>query len=323
MRAVRVERFGGPEVLVAADVPDPVAEPGQVVIDVAAADTLFVETQIRSGTARQWFAVEPPYVPGGAVAGRVSATGRGVDAAWAGRTVAACTPDSQGGYAERVAVPAEALLSVPDGLDLSWAAALMHDGVTGLAVLDAAEVEPGDRVLVTAAAGGMGILLVQLARAAGARVTAAARGERKLDLAQRMGADVVVDYTEPGWAEHVREVTGGGPDVVFDGAGGRIGQAAFAIAAPGARFSAHGAAGGGFSAIDPAEAGRRQITVRGIQDVQLGLAERNRLAERAMAEAAAGRLEPVIGRTFPLVRAAEAHAAIEAREVPGKALLLP
>ncbi|GGL21117.1 NADPH:quinone reductase [Sphaerisporangium melleum] len=324
MRAVRVERFGGPEVLVAAEVPDPVAEPGHVVLDVAAADTLFVETQIRAGAARQWFAVEPPYVPGGAVAGRVIAMGEGVDAAWAGRTVTACTPDAQGGYAERVAVPAQALISVPDGLHVTWAAALMHDGVTGLSVFDAAEVKPGDRVLVTAAAGGMGILLVQLARAAGAWVAAAARGERKLDLARRMGADLAVDYTEHGWTEHVREAAdGAGPDVVFDGAGGQIGQAAFAIAARGARFSAHGAAGGGFSVIDPVEAGRRKITVRGIQEVQLDMAERNRLAERAMAEAAAGRLEPVVGRTFPLDRAAEAHAAIEARKVPGKTLLLP
>ncbi|MFC4533557.1 zinc-binding dehydrogenase [Sphaerisporangium dianthi] len=323
MRAVRVERFGGPEVLETAEAPDPVARPGQVVIEVAVADTLFVETQIRAGAARQWFAVEPPYVPGGAVAGRVGAVGEGADASWAGRTVVAYTPNAQGGYAERVAVPAESLIPVPEGLEPERAAALMHDGVTGFGVFDAAEVKPGDWVLVTAAAGGMGVMLVQLARAAGARVAAAARGERKLDLARRLGADLAVDYTEPGWAERVREATGGaGPDVVFEGAGGEIGRAAFAIAAPGARYSAHGAPSGGFSPIDPAEAGRRRITVRGIQDVQFSMAERQRLAARALAEAAAGRLRPVIGRTFPLDRAAQAHAAIEAREILGKALLL-
>ncbi|WP_248958221.1 zinc-binding dehydrogenase [Sphaerisporangium perillae] len=322
MRVVRVEQFGGPEVLETVEAPDPVAEPGQAVIEVAVADTLFVETQIRSGAARQWFPVVPPYVPGGAVGGRVLAVGDGVDAGWVGSAVVAGT-EGGGGYAERAVVPAEALIAVPEGLEVPDAVALLHDGVTGLAVFEAAEVKPGDWVLVTAAAGGMGILLVQLAHAAGAHVAAAARGEGKLDLARRLGADIAVDYSEPGWAERVREATGGtGADVVFDGAGGEVGQAAFAITAPGGRVSAHGAPSGGFAPIDPQDAERRGITVRGIQDVQFGPAEKKQLAERALAEAAAGRIRPVIGRTFPLDRAADAHAAIEAREVPGKTLLV-
>lgn len=322
MRVVRVERFGGPEVLVTREVPDPVAGPGQVVVDVSVADTLFVETAIRSGVARQWFPVEPPYVPGGAVGGRVLSVGEGVDSGWAGRHVVAHTGGG-GGYAERAVVRAEALIPVPERLDTRQAVALLHDGVTGVGVFDGAEVKPGEWVLVTAAAGGMGILLVQLAHAAGARVAAAARGERKLGLARELGADVAFDYTEPGWAERVREATGGtGPDVVFDGAGGEIGRAAYEITARGGRFSAHGAPSGGFSPIDPEEAGRAGVTVRGIQDVRYSPAEQKRLAERALAEAASGRIRPVIGQTFPLDRASEAHAAIESREVIGKTLLL-
>jgi NADPH:quinone reductase len=164
---------------------------------------------------------------------------------------------------------------------------------------------------------------VQLARKAGARVIGAARGQRKLDLAREFGAEAVVDYTEPGWTELVREASGGpGQDVVFDGAGGEMGRAAFAITARGGRFSAHGAPSGGFAEVDPQEAERRAVTMRGIQYVQYAPAEGRRLTERALSEAAAGRIRPLIGQTFPLQRAAEAHAAIEARAVIGKTLLL-
>jgi NADPH:quinone reductase len=325
MRVVRATRFGGPEVLVAQDAPEPVAGPGQVVVDVAAADTLFVETQIRRGLGGRYFTVTPPYVPGSGVAGRVGAVGEGIDAGWVGRRVVAVTGGS-GGYAERAAAPADGLIPVPDGLDLREALAVLHDGTTALGLLEGTPVRPGDWVLVTAAGGGLGIILVQLARAAGARVIAAARGKRKLDLARELGAEAVVDYSEPGWAEEVREAAGGrGPDVVYDGAGGDVGSAAFEIMAAGGRFSAHGAPSGGFTSIDPEEARRRGVTVRGIEQVQFAPEETKRLAERAaraVSAAAAGRIRPVIGQTFPLERAAEAHAAIEAREVIGKTLLL-
>ena len=156
--------------------------------------------------------------------------------------------------------------------------------------------------------------------AAGGRVIATARGRRKLDVVRTLGADVVVDYSEPDWPERVRETTGGtGPDVVFDGAGGELGRAAFEITAPGGRFSAHGGPSGGFTEIDPYEAERRRVTVRGIQQVQYSPAELHRMTERALSEAAAGRIKPVIGRTFPLEQAADAHAAIEAREAGSQA----
>jgi NADPH:quinone reductase len=213
---------------------------------------------------------------------------------------------------------------VPDGVDLREAAALLHDGNTAFGLLEGTGIEPGEWVLVTAAGGGLGILLVQLARVAGARAIGAARGKRKLDLILELGADAAVDYSRPDWTERVRKATGGaGPDVVFDGAGGQIGLAAFEATARGGRFSAHGAASGGFAAIDPQEAERRGVTVRGIEQVRGAAPEiaRRRL-ERALAEAAAGRIRPVIGQTFPLERAADAHAAIESRDVLGKTLLV-
>src|SRR6266540_3626574 len=304
MRVVEVTRFGGPEVLVPTEAADPVAAPGQVVVDVSAADVLFVETRIRRGGGGRYFDVTPPYMPGGGVAGRVRSVGEGVDLGWVGRPVVTSTAE-RGGYAEQVAVPSEGLIPVPDGVDLREAAALLHDGNTAFGLLEGTGIEAGEWVLVTAAGGGLGILLVQLARVAGARAIGAARGKRKLDLILELGAGAA------------------GPDVVFDGAGGQIGLAAFEATARGGRFSAHGAASGGFAAIDPQEAERRGVTVRGIEQVRGAAPEiaRRRL-ERALAEAAAGRIRPVIGQTFPLERAADAHAAIESRDVLGKTLLV-
>ncbi len=169
-----------------------------------------------------------------------------------------------GGYAERVAVPAEELFDVPEGLDLSAALAALHDGYMAVSRLSKAAVRPGETVLVTAAGGSIGAWLVPLANAAGARVVAAARGERKLNHARELGAQVAVDYSEPGWADRAREATGGaGIDVVFDGAGGEAGTAAFEATAQGGRFFSYGAASGEFARFDPEEAEQRQIAVVG------------------------------------------------------------
>ncbi|MFI6103843.1 zinc-binding dehydrogenase [Streptomyces sp. NPDC051310] len=322
MRVTRAMRFGGPEVLVPGEAPEPVAGPGQVVLDVAAVDTLFVETQVRSGWGGEYFPVEPPYVPGGGVAGTVRAAGAGVDeAAWAGRRVIASLGFT-GGYAERAVAPASALTPVPDGLALDEAAALVHDGVTAMALLDATELKPGETVLVVGASGGMGTVLVQLAKALGARVVGTARGEGKAALVRELGADAVVDASAPDWPARVREAIGpGGADVVLDGVGGRVGAAAYPLVADGGRFSAHGAPTGGFAPVDPAAAEGRGVRLLGIGDVQLADDAHVRLAERALAEAAAGRLRPVIGAAFPLERAADAHAAIESRNLVGKVVL--
>jgi NADPH:quinone reductase-like Zn-dependent oxidoreductase len=129
-------------------------------------------------------------------------------------------------------------------------------------------------------------------------------------------------YAEPGWAGRVRELTGGrGADLVFDGAGGRLGSAAFGVTADGGRFSAHGMSAG-FPDLDKAEAERRGITIRGMEDGPFSPADFLRLAGQAFAQAAAGTLRPVIGQTFPLDRAADAHSAMEARQALGKSLLI-
>jgi NADPH:quinone reductase len=321
MRVVWVPRFGDPQVLAVGEAPDPVAGAGEVVIEVAVADVLFLDAQLRSGWGREYFDTMPPYVPGSGVAGRVIATGQGVDPGWAGRRVVAIL--AGGGYAERVAAKAEGLAQVPDGLGMREAAALVQTGPAALSLLDAARLEPGEWVLVMPAAGGLGSVLVQLAQRAGARVIAAAGGQPKLELARDLGAEVVVDYAAQGWTERVRDAAGGvGPAVVFDGVGGPVGLAAFEAAADGSRFFAYGVPAGGFAAIDPARAAHRGIKVTGIEQVQFTPAQVARLAGQVLAEAAAGRIRPVIGRTFPLEAAADAHAAVEARTVVGRTLLL-
>ena len=318
MRIVQVTEFGGPEVLVLSEVPEPVAGPGQVVVDVSFVPALFLDTQTRSGSARDWFPTTPPYIPGAGVAGEVASVGEGVDPDWVGRLVVASAAEG-GGYLERAVVAVDDLIAVPEGLGIAEAAALLHDGRTAVSLIEQADLRVEEWVLVLGAGAGLGILLIQLAHGAGARVIGAARGKEKLDLARELGADAVVDYSESGWLEQMLAVTGGaGPSTVFDGVGGELGKAAFAITALGGRFSAHGAPSSGFAQIDAKEAERRDITVRGIEHVQFAPADAKALTERAMSKAVAKLIRPIIGQTFPFERAADAHRAIEARDVIGK-----
>jgi NADPH2:quinone reductase len=324
MRAVVLREFGPPERLAAEDVPDPVAGPGQVVITVAAAGITFIETMTRAG--RRLGPMPGPALPvilGNGVGGVVTALGDGADPALAGARVVSVTGGT-GGYAEQVAVAAAEPILVPEGLGVREAVALLADGRTALALTARAAPAAGEWVLVEAAGGGVGSLLVQLATAAGARVIGAAGGERKLALARERGAVAAVDYRAPHWTAQVREITGGaGVGLAFDGVGGDVGQAAFGLVADGGRFCVMGGASGTVTQPPAEEAQRRKISVTGLWSAPFTPAELRDLAAAALAEAAAGRLRPTIGQTFPLDRAADAHAAIEARATLGKTLLIP
>jgi NADPH2:quinone reductase len=312
MLAVWMTGFGGPEVLVARETPEPAAGPGQVVIEATAVSISFVETMVRSGAmAGRAGGLQPPYIPGNGVGGTVVAIGSDVDSSWLGRRVVTTTGGS-GGYAERVAVPAAGLIPVPDGLDLTDATALLADGRTAMGLVEVAAPQPGEIVLVEAAAGGVGSLLVQLAAAAGARVVAAAGGAAKLAVAAGLGADETVDYTTPDWAENLSAV-----DVVFDGVGGEIGAASLRRLNPGGRFVLFGLSSGRPTTVD-----RTDVTLLGFEILGRIGARADELTAKALTEAAAGRLRPVIGQTFPLIEAAAAHEAIQSRTTIGKTLLL-
>jgi NADPH:quinone reductase len=315
MRAVWLTEFGGPEVLVAGDAPDPVAGPRQALVEVAFAGVTFVETQIRAGGFAP-YEVKPPVIPGNGIGGVVTAIGQDADRRLIGKRVIASTGGS-GGYAELAVVDAVALLRVPDEVALDSAVALLADGRTATMLVRAAGLREGDRVLVEAAAGGVGTLLIQLARAAGARVVAAAGGPRKLEVARELGADVLVDYEEEDWPDRVRAEVGR-LDVVFDGVGGAIGRAAFELLGRGGRMLSHGLASGEWAGISEEAAVRRGVR---LLRPKPSPGELRAFTVHAMAEAAAGRLRPLIGQRFPLERAADAHAALQGRSTVGKTLL--
>ncbi|TDD14302.1 zinc-binding dehydrogenase [Nonomuraea diastatica] len=306
MRAVVVRQCGGPEALVLEEIPDPVAGPGQVLIKVVVAGITFVETQVRGGRGPR--SAELPAILGNGVAGTVLATGEDVDPALAGTRVVS-TLGGYGGYAELAVASADDLIPIPESLSPEAAVALLADGRTAVGLATAAAPRPGEWVLVEAAGGGVGSLLVQLARDAGARVVGAASSAAKRDLAAGLGAELTVDYTDPDWTEPVRAATGG-LDVVFDGVGGETGAAAQGLLKDGGRISVYGMAGGPMTTPDP------RVTA-----VAWPATDMRELARQALTLAAAGRLRPVIGATFPLESAAAAHAAIEARGVTGKTLL--
>ena len=313
MRAVVIREFGPPEVLEPAEVAEVRAEPDQVVIEVEFANVTFVETQVRAGRPPHPSMLPAlPAILGNGVGGTV-----GEGSPWAGRQVVASL-NGTGGYAERAVSPVARLIGIPDGLAMRDAVALLADGRTALALARHADLRAGETVLVEAAGGGVGTLLVQIARRAGARVVALAGQPRKLALARDLGADVTVDYSHDGWERQVRDLAGQ-VDVVFDGVGGDIGLAAFGLLGAGGRFCPFGMASGSFAPVSPDLARDRQVTVRaGAGGSPEELAE---LARTALAEAAAGRLRPVVGQEFELAEAARAHAAIEARQTVGKTLL--
>jgi len=313
VRAVVIREFGPPEVLEPAEVADLGAGPDDVVIEVEFANVTFVETQVRAGRPPHPSMLPAlPAILGNGVGGTV-----GEGSPWSGRRVVASL-NGTGGYAERAVSPVARLIGVPDGVATRDAVALLADGRTALALAGRADLRAGETVLVEAAGGGVGTLMVQIARRAGARVVALAGQPRKLALARDLGADVTVDYSRDGWERQVRDAVGE-VDVVFDGVGGDIGLAAFGLLGAGGRFCPFGMASGRFAPVTPELAQDRQVTVRaGAGGSPEELAA---LARTALAEAAAGRLRPVIGQEFELAAAARAHAAIEARETVGKTLL--
>ncbi|MEO6087405.1 MAG: zinc-binding dehydrogenase [Umezawaea sp.] len=306
MRAVWLREFGGPEVLAVEDTPDPVPGPDEVVVRAEFANTTFVETQIRAGRA-PW-PVRLPMVLGGGMGGTVV---RAANEGLIGARVVTSTGGS-GGYAELAAVHASELIPVPEDIPLDHAVALLADGRTATLIADAVGLKAGDRVLVEAAAGGVGTLLVQLAKAAGAVVVAAAGGPRKTALVT--GADVVVDYLEPDWPDQVRAAVGA-VDVVLDGVGGVLARTAFTLLDPGGRMISYGLASGEWAGISPELAAEHQVTL---------ISGPPRPTPELLREAtlrAFTTVVPVIGARFPLDRAADAHALMESRGAVGKTLL--
>jgi NADPH2:quinone reductase len=325
MYAIRLHEFGPPENLRYEQVDDPSPGPGQVRIRVAAAGVHFIDTRIRAGQPGPMPPPALPQIPGREVAGVVDAIGD-ESGSWLGRRVVAHLGEASGGYAELAVVSADELLPVPDGLPDEAAVAMLGTGRTTIAILDAARLTADDVVLVTAAAGGIGSLLVQAGRNAGATVVGLAGGPAKVDRVRELGADLAVDYTEPGWDQRVRDGLGGRePTVALDGVGGDAGRTTLELLGVGGRILFFGNASGELTRLSTGDLFSRGLTASAAIGARLarvpgGLRQ---LAARALAEAAAGRLVPLVDKPYPLAEAAAAHAALERRATMGKVVLVP
>ena len=321
MRAVLAERPGTPDVLRITTLPDPVPRAGEVRVAVEASAITFIDTMLRGGNGFGRPVSFPAVLVNG-VGGVVDAVGDGVDPAWLGTLVVTATGGT-GGYASAALARAEDLHRVPVGLDVRDATALLADGRTAVGLHEAAAVRRGEVVVVSASAGGVGSLLVQLGAASGARVIALAGSGVKLELARALGAAEALNYREPDWLDRLDLAAPDGIDVVFDGIGADLTAALATRVRGGGRYLPHGAASGRWGELDASA-----LAARGVETIPLSAigstpAELHRLVERALELGARGGLRPVVGQTFPLDRAAEAHAAIEARTTLGKTLLLP
>ena len=319
MRAIVADHPGPPEVLHPVELPDPDPGPGQVAVAVTVAAITFVDTQIRAGTS-QGPTVSFPVVLGNGVGGIVTDIGSDVDPGWIGTEVVASTGGS-GGYATRALAHVNDLHRVPTGLDLDTATALLADGRTAVGLARAARIEAGDTVAITAAAGGVGSLLLQLAHHADARVVALAGDERKLAHARTLDADIAINYRDTDWPDQLTQATPQGLDVVFDGVGGNTTPVLFRHVRSGGRYLPHGAASGSWGELDNSTAAERDIIIVPLDVIGASPDDLFRLVEEALAMSAAGAIHPTIGQTYPMDRAADAHTAIEARTALGKTLL--
>lgn len=316
MRAIQVTQFGGPEVLVPAELDPPVARPGQLLVEVSAAGVNFADTHRTDGSYRG--GVTLPFVPGVEIVGRVG-----------GRRVLATLFETSGGYAEYAVAQAHRAVDVPDEVDDGAALALLIQGLTAWHLLkSSARLRPGETVVVNSAAGGVGSLAVQLAKHFGAgQVVATASTGDKRDIARRLGADVAIDNNPDGYAERVLAATNGrGADVVLDSAGGATMLAGLESLAPFGRLVNYGnASREGRPSVDPSTLAQRNLSVAGFwlvpaMDLPGGYVEP--LAE-LLALTAAKKLSPQVGAEYPLGEARRAHEDLLARQSTGKLILKP
>lgn len=312
MHAIRHHEFGPPDVLRLEELPDLQPAAGQVRIAVAVAGVHVLDTSMRQGTSfGMGEAPELPVIPGREVAGVVDAVCDGVDEAWLGRRVVAHLGMTGGGYASQAVVDARRAYDIPDALDPATAVAAIGTGRTAAGILALAEIRASERVAVTSAAGGLGVLLVHGAHDAGATVLGLAGGDEKVRIVERLGA-TGIDYRADGWRGRLPAAP---LDVVLDGVGGEVGQTLYEHLAPGGRLVRFGWSSGAQNAYDDPD--------RAVVDV-LGPPIMRRLEEferDALAAAAEGSRSPLVGTVLPLAEAAAAHRAIERRESVGKVVL--
>lgn len=322
MQAIRVHATGGPEQLLAEEVPLPVPGPGQVLLRVEAVGVNFIDVYHRMGLYRQAL----PSTLGREAAGTVEAVGPGVTTVRVGDTAA--TESATGAYAEYALAPADRLVPLPDRVSSRLGAAVMLQGLTAhYLVRSTYPVRRGDACLVHAAAGGVGLLLCQMAGRLGARVIATVSTEDKADLAREAGATDVILYTREEFAPAVRRLTDGrGVQVVYDSVGRTTFLHSLECLAPRGLMVLYGQSSGPVEPFDPQLLNQRGSLYLTRPTLAHYTATRAELLERAadvLGDVADGSLTVRIGHELPLAQAAEAHRELEGRRTTGKVLLIP
>jgi NADPH2:quinone reductase len=322
MKAIRVNNFGGPEALSFEEVAVPDPGVGEARVKVEAAGLNFIDVYQRSGL----YAMPLPITLGMEAAGTVDAVGTDVAGPKPGDRVAYAM--QLGAYADFATVPAGKLVSIPDGVDMQQAAAVMLQGMTAHYLSHSTyPIQSGDTALIHAAAGGVGQLLVQLAKKCGARVIATVSTGEKGRLARDAGADEIIQYTEVDFEEEVKRLTdGAGVDVVYDSVGEPTFEKGLGCLKPRGYMVLFGQSGGPVSPVSPgtlAGKGSLYLTRPGLGNY---VADRQELLQRAgdlFKWMGTGELKVRIDRTFPLDEADEAHRYLEGRKTKGKVLLIP
>ena len=323
MKAIRVLQPGGPEVLAVEDLPTPEPAAGEILVRLEAAGVNFIDVYQRSGL----YPMPLPFTLGQEGAGVVERLGAGVATLAVGDRVAWSGP--MGAYAEYAALPAERVVRVPDGVSGAQAAAVMLQGMTAhYLACTAYPLGPGDTCLVHAAAGGVGLLLCQMARMRGARVIGTVGADAKAPLAREAGAHEVINYRATENVAHaVRQLTGGrGVQVVYDGIGQATFEASLTALAPRGMMVTFGNASGPVPAFEPlklSQKGSLFLTRPKLADYIATRAELEQRSGEVLGWVRDGALRLWIWKEYPLCSAAEAHRALESRQTTGKLLLLP
>jgi NADPH2:quinone reductase len=322
VKAIRVHEYGGAEVLRYEDVPLPEPGAGEVRVKIEAAGVNYIDVYFRTGL----YSSQLPFIIGQEAAGTVEAVGPGVSDLKPGDRVAYAT--QVGAYAEAAVIPAGKLVPVPDGMDIRLAAASMLQGMTAHYLSHSTyPLGPGDTALVHAAAGGVGLLLVQVAKRRGARVIGTVSTDEKARLAREAGADEVILYTQADFEAETRRLTGGkGVNVVYDSVGQATFDKSLNCLKPRGTMVLFGQSSGPVAPLNP-----QVLNAKGsifLTRPSLGhyVADRAELLQRAgdlFAWIAAGQLSVRVDQVFPLSAAAEAHRYLEGRKTRGKVVLVP
>lgn len=320
MRAIQIEKTGGPEVLNLVNLPDPTPGPNQALVRIEASGVNFIDTYLREGR----YPAPLPYVLGQEAAGTVVSVGEGVTTVAPGDRVAWC--GSPGTYAEQALAPADRLVPVPDGLSVQQAAAALLQGMTAHYLAHATyAIRPGDEVLIHAGAGGTGLLLTQMAHALGARVFTTVSTPEKAELSRAAGADIVIDYRRHDFAAEVRKHSAG-LHAVYDSVGKTTFDQSLSVLRPRGTMVLFGGASGAvppFDLIRLSTLGSLFVTRPTLLHYTLTREELEARATAVFESVAEGSLKLRIAHTYPLAEAAEAHRDLEARTTTGKLLLLP